>query len=304
MASDEAIQGHRHRHATTIMDHQLQLERWKRGQNPEGAFDHIAGPRHRAALAFDDFTPRPPASGVDPRPTSDRGRKARDQSQPPPARNRSMLHDADPQAVKARLEKVLGPEGLEDLRRLLNGNGERNGNGDEDNERNGNAHGEVGTDQEPDEDDINNAGGGSRLTAELMTRIQELCNPHLSNTDQSELEQMLTQMCGDDLASDQPPDFAGKPNVGGALTPNAPRNGTGAPPRPSPSGADASRRTALDHALHRIRLETTGVQPTRRPAPPPRPRLKSDVIAQDAAASASRQSFASRFPDVARIKCL
>jgi hypothetical protein len=290
MATEAEKVAHRVENLHHLLAHEEFMERAR--ANPEGAFD--------IALGYDSpFTPRPPASNVDPRPASDRGRKAaRDQSQPPPARNKSMLLDADPQAVKARLEKVLGPEGLEDLRRLLNGN-QSNGSGDEDNGRNGNAHGEVGTDQDldDDEDDINN--GGNR-TGKILQKVLELCSGRLNPGEMNDLEMLLKDLAP--MAEDDPPDFAGKPSVGGALTPNAPRNGTGAPPRPSTSSMDA-RKQAMDAAM-RIRVDTTGIQPSRRPAPPPRPRLKGELLAMDEKATASRQSFASRFPDVARIKCL
>jgi hypothetical protein len=115
MATDEEIAQFRKDYAHEISRHDQVVRLMKRHnvqsvrtETPYGAHD-AACPNPR--LGYDSFVPRPPAGGPDPRPASDRtGRRTARDQQPPPA-HKPMLLDADPEAVKARLEKVLGPRG-------------------------------------------------------------------------------------------------------------------------------------------------------------------------------------------------
>jgi hypothetical protein len=303
MATDAEIEAFRKDYAQEIGHHQKVVGIMKRHgvqmcrTEPEGAFD--------MRYAFDDFSPRAPGGGADPRPTSatDRGRRpARDQQQPPtngtrPATTSKPLFDGDPQELLARLKSKLGDDGFQRLKSLLLDDDtttdqlpkpvmvkpETGGQDQDDDEDQDNL----------DDDDNGNNNGASKLSGKLMSKVLALAAPHLSAEDQSELEMLLRDLCGSDHvgAQDDPPPFPGRPQTGGGMDPMKAPNGARNGKAPTP---------AMDCGLGRIKVDNLGVQASPyRPRPQPRPTNKQ--MAMD---SANRQSFAARNPEVARIKVL
>jgi hypothetical protein len=292
MATPEEMEAFRRDYFHEIDRHQKVVGLMKRHDvqscrtEPEGAFD--------MRLAYDDFNPR---GGADPRPASatDRSRRpARDQQQPPsngtrPTNTMSKpMFDQEPEELLARLKTKLGPEGFERVRSLL-----VDDTTTDQLPKPVLGKPETGQDQEDDEDqfddDDTDNGNGSKLSGKLMSKILAMCAPHLSDDDNSTLQMLLKDLCKP-MATDDPPEFGGMPKPGGSMVPMK--------PSATAAGNGKSLTPAMDCGLGRIKVDNLGVQasPYR---PQPQPTRKQ--MAMD---SANRQSFASRNPEVARIKVL
>lgn len=158
-------------------------------------------------------------------------------------------------------------------------------------------------DQEEDLDDEDN----DRRKGDLLNKILALVSPNLSAEERGEFERLLDSLIVDaGIVADEPPDFPGKPLVGGGQVPLKSRDAQLDPMRQRTNQREEPNRSpAMDAAL-RIKV----LPSERRPVPsslfPSAPQTSRQVqLAQDSATRASAQaSFAARHPEVMRIKVL